>query len=1105
MKDASWIEAWRDFKESPGEDTFAPVYQAIGPRGWAVCRGLLGEGEDVADAFQGAWARILVQLDKLPPEGDQAWWMLLQIFRREAERIRKQRQRRTRREIMMDPGMDPAGPHGREELEQRLLRAKVEAILATFPDRLADPLSLHYLEGFNHREISEALGVSRTTVTSRISTGTKRLHRALQKAGITGGTAALALLKTPGGAIPDATHVYQLALAAGKTISIGVGTSTLIGVLVMQKKYLITSIAVAALILAGGSVYLLTTGSDRSTVDPAIPGLNDEDNRESGAITPTPEHLADIAIDETMEAVKDEDETDPATITMAMDGEEDEGPVVLIIRGRVLDQSGNPIRHADVFTWRQTRSSLYGGGGGRPSFSGSEHLVRTRSDLSGAYQIESRQSLPLGLSASSESTPLASHSLNISNSEYAWFRAGVPVIERDLVLPDGGAHEGRVVDSSGEPIAGALITPLGNFSSFYTYVPSDDVRETLTNDQGKFRIYPLPMGSQVNFNVTAEGYYPARFGGRVPRTDLIVEMKRGTSSVSGSVHHFTTLEAIPHARVQIAEVLPPNYFNDNPINFETRSDEKGLFRFDGLAAGNYAVAAEAEGMISLTPEGRTSIPVVLADEEEIEGLDVYLGEFFLVVGRVLDVIDQSPIPNAVVRSSRETEFIHGMKTSRQVYTDDEGRFQFPGHRGGIDTRGRLVVSLTPEKQGYVAEQGEDVLINVSGKKTEVELLLRPGITVSGVVYDPEGRPEANVVVQGVEDKFSDQREEVFTNSRGEYIFLSGVGEPVQASARKAGLPVSFSEVVTSPDGDVENLDIHLDPGGEVHVIAEDTEGNPIRGASIGLIIRTFYEGYSSASRFDPAEPTRDGRRHFDRLPTTGRPMNHLLRRQTISVFASAEGYRNLERQVDEILPGKVTEARLVLEKIKATNFLGGVVVDEKGEPVSGAVIQIRVTGGRGTRVQTDRQGRFRADELDEGPYSLQVNYLDRPPAYEGDVEANRDDHRIVLPPDYSTFNAVVLDGETLEPLGEYTVVAHNLYEYRDGAPSGPPDFSFKYQVVRDPLVPERFSVLRVHAGHVIYLDVDAPGYTSLRGVIMTVPEDEDHLEAIELEPIPTGD
>lgn len=138
------------------------------------------------------------------------------------------------------------------------------------------------------------------------------------------------------------------------------------------------------------------------------------------------------------------------------------------LRGKVLTRAGAAVADADVRA---------GSRGGAPRAQDTACDARTRED--GSYELTGLRpgSHQVFLTSSDGIGPLEGYAVEIP--------AG-GVVTRDLVLDDGGAIAGRVVDASGAPVPGVWVRA--------NAVSGHHSASDTTNDAGAFRIAAQPPG-----------------------------------------------------------------------------------------------------------------------------------------------------------------------------------------------------------------------------------------------------------------------------------------------------------------------------------------------------------------------------------------------------------------------------------------------------------------------------------------------------------------------------------------------------------------------------------------------------------------------------------
>ncbi len=124
---------------------------------YAVALALLGNPMDAEDVCQDAFVRALERIDECRKPDRFVFW-LLQIVRNHAHNARD------RRRVRSGPDVDtvdaPAPDDARQSVERSELRATLLAALEHLTPEQREVVLLKDLEGWDHRAIARALGIS---------------------------------------------------------------------------------------------------------------------------------------------------------------------------------------------------------------------------------------------------------------------------------------------------------------------------------------------------------------------------------------------------------------------------------------------------------------------------------------------------------------------------------------------------------------------------------------------------------------------------------------------------------------------------------------------------------------------------------------------------------------------------------------------------------------------------------------------------------------------------------------------------------------------------------------------------------------------------------
>ena len=163
------------------EAAFAELYDRLGALSYALAVRILRNPslaeEAVQEAFVSVW-RGAARFDAR--RGSARSWVLLQVRARSIDRVRHE-ERRGGQSAELDTELlesVSAGPD--DEAWSRLERERLEAALATIPDRERELIELAYFEGYTQSELATRLGLPLGTVKRRTFNALARLRGLLE-------------------------------------------------------------------------------------------------------------------------------------------------------------------------------------------------------------------------------------------------------------------------------------------------------------------------------------------------------------------------------------------------------------------------------------------------------------------------------------------------------------------------------------------------------------------------------------------------------------------------------------------------------------------------------------------------------------------------------------------------------------------------------------------------------------------------------------------------------------------------------------------------------------------------------------------------------------
>ena len=217
------------------EAAFEAILHRHGPMVLGVCRRVLDDPHDVADAFQ---TTFLILIKKAPSIRDRdvlGTW-LYGVARRVAVRAKVGDRLRHSRQGSKVEGLDVEQART-DRLEEIELRSLIDTELEQLPSRYRQPLVLCDLEGQTHEQAALQIGCPVGTVKSRLSRGREQLRSRLVRRGVAPSAALVASLLAAESAHAVPLELITLTigsasrLAAGQAITAGTfsaGVATLL-------------------------------------------------------------------------------------------------------------------------------------------------------------------------------------------------------------------------------------------------------------------------------------------------------------------------------------------------------------------------------------------------------------------------------------------------------------------------------------------------------------------------------------------------------------------------------------------------------------------------------------------------------------------------------------------------------------------------------------------------------------------------------------------------------------------------------------------------------------------------------------------------------------
>jgi protocatechuate 3,4-dioxygenase beta subunit len=654
------------------------------------------------------------------------------------------------------------------------------------------------------------------------------------------------------------------------------------------------------------------------------------------------------------------------------------------------------------------------------------------------------------------------------------------VFETELVLGDGYALEGSVIDDDEQPVPGATVTVrVFDRSRGFDLSAITQLRpiEVTSDKNGRFIVQGLTAN---RFFVQAEkpGYLDANrtFMRREGQKDeLVLKLGRGrfvTGVVVDQKGEPITRFRVNHrperdgrrnfgprwARPQ----RDPNPYTDRAPwsrgGEEELRDDEGRFRIGPIAARKWRVSVEAEGYLRSEPQ---TIEVKL--EEDAPELRFELTKGAIVRGQVVSKADGKPIPDVQVtwrkdREPRTSRFIpisfdaqpedldfmalSSAMSSRSTITDSKGRFELSGMPRDVELR------FTARHPDYAKDSVRKVKFGQEPYPEELRIELGLGGSIEGYVRGLDDRPVPSTMVVAFSLSKGVMRSGT-TNDEGYYKIDALVpSNYLIVKTKMSSLsPQIMQEMMgnlrlkstTVKEGRTSRVDIQDRTANGVDVVGVVTSGGqPVPRAFITLLGQASDGPFGVGVRSGTCDE--QGSFTIASVP----PGNYLAR---VTRFSSS---RPVPASLSIDVPEGVQQYRVELKFPDAE--LRGIVVGADGQPVQGVRVRavadddrpmpggllgaISELGGR-ERGRSNEQGEFTVRRLQPGRYRLRAESRGRAQEMHGDAELSNivvsegqklDGLRIVLPA------AAVLSGRVLDGNGQ-PVVGASVQAIRDSGQS----------------------------------------------------------------------
>lgn len=163
------------------EAAFAELYDRLSSLAYALAVRILRNPSLAEEATQEAFVAVWRGAARFDARrGSARSWVLLQVRARSIDRVRHEERRGGQTDEVDTEVLESVSAGPADEAWSRLERERLEAALATIPDRERELIELAYFEGYTQSELATRLGLPLGTVKRRTFNALARLRGQLE-------------------------------------------------------------------------------------------------------------------------------------------------------------------------------------------------------------------------------------------------------------------------------------------------------------------------------------------------------------------------------------------------------------------------------------------------------------------------------------------------------------------------------------------------------------------------------------------------------------------------------------------------------------------------------------------------------------------------------------------------------------------------------------------------------------------------------------------------------------------------------------------------------------------------------------------------------------
>ncbi len=525
-------------------------------------------------------------------------------------------------------------------------------------------------------------------------------------------------------------------------------------------------------------------------------------------------------------------------------------------------------------------------------------------------------------------------------------------VEPKLLLFELSDYHGRLVDSGGRAIAGAVIEPLFLFHPLPRCIATE--MGTATASDGTFTLKVVP--ERYGKKAFAAAEIAAEEFGRVTASwnfdkPVTLQLEK-PGCVCGSLACDSNPTAVAGIALELV-AIESETTDDRDYSFyyhgRAVTQPDGKFRFDGVVPGKYRIGIVTNDPLPYDLDSIT--PFEVKSGQSVSKPSVPMKQKLQLRGTVVDASTGAGIKGAEI-SVRQLNDNESNRWERPSQTDERGAFVAYAFPGKVS----ISLAAVPDEYRWAASRQDAWDVEVATDTTLPPVRLQRTPVVEGLVVDESGRPVPDAQVLTLTDGHLTTDDCRFTTDAQGKFRLTGllINEPISLRVATAKAATN-GPVMIDPRGPIR-IAISPEYAFAIRGVLHDDQGQPIVGSDVNL--RAGMTTDSSSIEFGLAQTLSDSEGKFEFLG--------LWPGDEYSIRVNADGYECAETLDVKGEAGRMHDIGSL--KMNATSgFVEGHVIDSAGKAIAG--VRVFNTGDAPKTVGTtsDSEGRFRLDGLRHGP------------------------------------------------------------------------------------------------------------------------------------------